>query len=60
MKTITITRGEYRNAVTDATSELTTGDKSEKDLELVMVELMIASRFLTELETKLFGEDKDE
>ena len=60
MKTITITKDEYKNAVADAVLELTTGDKSEKDPKLVMVELMIASRFSTVLETKLFGEDKDE
>ena len=60
MKTITITMEEYRNAVADAILELTTGDKSEKDPKLVMVELMIASRFSSELETKLFGESDDE
>ena len=60
MKTLTITREEYRNAVADAVLELTTENKSEKDPKLVMVELLIASRFSTELETKLFGEGKDE
>ena len=60
MKTLTITREEYRNAVADAVLELTTEDKSEKDPKLVMVELMIASKFSTVLEAKLFGEDKDE
>ena len=60
MKTITITMEEYRNAVANAILELTIGDKSEKDPKLVMVELMLASRFSTDLETKLFGEDKDE
>ena len=60
MKTITITMEEYRNAVAAAILELTIGDKSEKDPKLVMVELMLASRFSTDLETKLFGEDKDE
>ena len=60
MKTITITMEEYRNAVANAILELTIGDKSEKDPKLVMVELMLASRFSTDLEAKLFGEDKDE
>ena len=59
MKTITITMEEYRNAVAAAILELI-GDKSEKDPKLVMVELMLTSRFAKDLETKLFGEDKDE
>lgn len=60
MKTITITKDEYKNAVGEAIVDMTTGDNSSKDAKLTLVEIAVSSRLASVLEAKLFGEGDDE
>ncbi len=60
MKTITITKDEYKRAVAEAILDMTTDDDSTKDAKTVLIEIVISSRFAKALEDKLFGEDDDE
>ena len=60
MKTITITKDEYKRAVGEAIIDMTTGDKSTKDAKLTLVEIAVSSKLLPVLEAKLFGESDDE
>ena len=48
MKTITITKDEYKNAVAEAI------------LDMALLEIMVSSKFASVLEAKLFGEGDDE
>lgn len=60
MKTITITKDEYKTAFSEAIIDMTTGDKSTKDAKLTLVEIAVSSKLLPVLEAKLFGESDDE
>ena len=60
MKTITITKDEYKRAVGEAIIDMTTGDNSTKDAKLTLVEIAVSSRLSSVLEAKLFGESDDE
>ena len=60
MKTITITKDEYKNAVGEAIVDMTIGDNSTNDKKMALLEIMVSSKFASVLEAKLFGEDKDE
>ena len=60
MKTITITKDEYKNAVGEAIIDMTTGDNSPKSAERILVEIAVSSRLASVLEAKLFGESDDE
>lgn len=60
MKTLTITREEYKRAVAEAIIDMTTGDDSTKDAKIVLLEIAVSTRFGKALEAKLFGEEKDE
>ena len=59
MKTITITKDEYKNAVAEAIIDMTTGDDSTKDAKLTVVEIAVSSKLSSFLEAKLFGESDD-
>lgn len=60
MKTITITKDEYKNAVGEAIIDMTTGGNSTKDAKLTLVEIAVSSKLSSFLEAKLFGESDDE
>ena len=60
MKTITITKDEYKRAVGEAIIDMTTGDDSTKDAKSVLVEIVVSTKFAGVLEAKLFGESDDE
>jgi len=60
MKTITITKDEYKNAVGEAIVDMTIGDNSTNDKKMALLEIVVSSKFASVLEAKLFGEDKDE
>ena len=60
MKTITITKDEYKNAVGEAIIDMTTGDNSTKDAKLTLVEIAVSSKLALVLEAKLFEEGDDE
>ena len=60
MKTITITKDEYKNAVAEAILDMTIGDNSTNDKKMALLEIVVSSEFASVLEAKLFGEDKDE
>ena len=60
MKTITITKDEYKNAVGEAIVDMTIGDNSTNDKKMALLEIVVSSKFATVLEAKLFGKDKDE
>lgn len=60
MKTITITKDEYKNAVGEAIIDMTTGDDSTRDAKLTLVEIAVSSKLSSFLEAKLFGEGDDE
>ena len=60
MKTITITKDEYKNAVGEAIVDMTIGDNSANDKKMALLEIVVSSKFASVLEAKLFGEDKDE
>ena len=60
MKTITITKDEYKRAVGEAIIDMTTEHDSKKDAKLTLVEIAVSSKLSSFLETKLFGEGDDE
>ena len=60
MKTITITKDEYKNAVGEAIVDMTIGDNSTNDTKMALLKIVVSSKFASVLEAKLFGEDKDE
>ena len=60
MKTITITKDEYKRAVAEAILDMTTGDDSTRDAKLTLLEIAVSSKFSSFLEAKLFGEGDDE
>ena len=60
MKTITITKDEYKRAVAEAIIDMTTGDDSTKDAKIVFLEIAVSTKFEKALEAKLFGEGDDE
>lgn len=60
MKTITITKDEYRRAVGEAIIDMTTGDDSTKDAKIVLLEIVVSTKLTAALEAKLFGESDDE
>ena len=60
MKTITITKDEYKNAVAEAIVDMTIGDNSTNDKKMALLEIVVSSKFASVLEAKLFGEDDDE
>ena len=60
MKTITITKDEYKRAVSEAIFDMTIGDNSTNDKKMALLEIVVSSKFASVLEAKLFGEDKDE
>ena len=60
MKTITITKDEYKNAVGEAIFDMTIGDNSTNDKKMALLEIVVSSKFASVLEAKLFGEGDDE
>ena len=60
MKTITITKDEYKRAVAEAIIDMTTGDNSTKDAKIVLLEIAVSTGFEKALQAKLFGGDDDE
>ena len=60
MKTITITKDEYKNAVGEAIVDMTIGDNSTNDKKMALLEIVVSSKFASVLEAKLFGEGDDE
>ena len=60
MKTITITKDEYKNAVGEVIVDMTIGDNSTNDKKMALLEIVVSSKFASVLEAKLFGEDKYE
>ena len=60
MKTITITKDEYKNAVVEAINDMTTEDDSTKKAEITLHEIVVSSKLAAALEAKLFGESDDE
>lgn len=60
MKTITITKDEYKRAVGEAIIDMTEEDNSTNDAKSVLVKIMVSAKLAKALEDKLFGEDKDE
>lgn len=60
MKTLTITKDEYKNTVAEAILDMTIGDNSTNDKKMALLEIVVSSKFASVLEAKLFGEDKDE
>ena len=60
MKTITITKDEYKNAVAEAILDMTIGDNSTNDAKSVLVKIMVSAKLAATLEAKLFGEGDDE
>ena len=60
MKTITITKDEYKRAVGEAIIDMTTEDDSTKKAEITLLEIVVSSKLAAALEAKLFGEDDAE
>lgn len=60
MKTITITKDEYKRAVAEAIIDMTTGDDSTNDAKSVLVKIMVSAKLAKALEDKLFGDGDDE
>ena len=60
MKTITITKDEYKNAVAEAIIDMTEEDNSTNDAKSVLVKIMVSAKLAATLEVKLFGEGDDE
>ena len=60
MKTITITKDEYKNAVAEAILDITEEDNSTNDAKSVLVKIMVSAKLAKALEDKLFGESDDE
>ena len=60
MKTITITKDEYKRAVGEAIIDMTTGENSTNNAERILLEIVVSTKLAKALEDKLFGEEKDE
>lgn len=60
MKTLTITRDEYKHAVAEAIVDITEEDNSTNDAKSVLVKIVVSAKLAKALEDKLFGEDDDE
>ena len=60
MKTLTITREEYKRAVGEAIIDMTTGKDSTNNAERILLEIVVSTKLAAALEAKLFGEEKDE
>ena len=60
MKTITITKDEYKNAVAEAILDMTIGDNSTNDKKMALLEIVVSSKVASVLEAKLFREGDDE
>lgn len=60
MKTITITKEEYKNAVGEAIIDITTGENSTNSAESILVKIAVSAKLASILEAKLFGESDDE
>ena len=60
MKTITITKDEYKRAVGEAIIDMTTGEDSTNNAERILLEIVVSLKFSSFLEAELFGEDDDE
>ena len=60
MKTITITKDEYKRAVGEAIIDMTTGDNSTNNAERILLEIVVSTKLAAALEAKLFGESDDE
>ena len=60
MKTITITKDEYKRTVGEAIIDMTTGENSTNNAERILLEIVVSTKLAAALEAKLFGEDKDE
>ena len=60
MKTITITKDEYRNAVGEAIVDMTIGNNSTNDKKMALLEIVVSTKLAAALEAKLFGESDDE
>ena len=60
MKTITITKDEYKNAVGETIFDMIIGDNSTNDKKMALLEIVVSSKFAATLEAKLFGEGNDE
>ena len=60
MKTITITKDEYKRAVGDAIIDMTTGEDSTNNAERILLEIVVSTKLAAALEAKLFGESDDE
>ena len=60
MKTITITKDEFENAVGEAIVDMTIGGNSTNDKKMALLEIAVSSKFASVLEAKLFGESDDE
>ena len=44
MKTITITKDEYKNAVGEAIIDITTGDNSTNDAESTLIKIAVSAK----------------
>ena len=60
MKTITITKDEYKRAVGKAIIDMTTGKDSTNNAERILLEIVVSTKLAAALEAKLFGESDDE
>ena len=60
MKTITITKDEYKRAVGEAIIDMTTEDDSTNSAESILVKIAVSAKLASILEAKLFGESDDE
>ena len=60
MKTITITKDEYKRAVGEAIIDMTTGKDSTNNAERILLEIVVSTKLAVALEAKLFGESDDE
>ena len=60
MKTITITKDEYKRAVGEAIIDMTTGEDSTNNAERILLEIVVSTKLAAALEAKLFGGGDDE
>lgn len=60
MKTITITKDEYKRAVAEAIIDMTTVEDSTNNAERILLEIVVSTKLAAALEAKLFGEEDDE
>lgn len=60
MKTITITKDEYKRAVAEAILDMTEEDNSTNNAERILLEIVVSTKLAAALEAKLFGDGDDE